>query len=320
MAIQAGSSDLAAIELLGTHVLPPPDRNPASIYIASLASGSRRTMTHALDTISALVNPALTAATFPWHVMEHQHVAAIRVRLAEKYAPSMANKMLSALRGTLRAAFNLKLMNADQLTRAISIKAVRGSRVPTGRALHQGELRALFGVCNSDLAGGARNAAMLALLYGGGLRRSEVVGLDFEDFDRATGRLRVRGKGNKERTIYITNGGLKAIEAWLRHRGDRPGALLHPVRKGGNILSRRMEDQSILDLVRSIALKAGVDRFSPHDLRRTAVGDLLDAGVDLSTVQRIAGHASPTTSALYDRRGERTKMKAAEMLHVPFGS
>jgi integrase len=85
------------------------------------------------------------------------------------------------------------------------------------------------------------------------------------------------------------------------------------------ILRRRMDDQSILDLVRRLALKAKVARFSPHDLRRTAVGDLLDAGVDLATAQKIAGHASPvTTSSSYDRRGENTKMKAAALLTVPF--
>jgi len=227
--------------------------------------------------------------------------------------------MLSALKGTLRAAFNLGLMNADQLTRAISVKAVRGSRVARGRSLNQGELRALFGVCDSNTAGGSRNAAALTLLYGGGLRRSEVVGLDFSDFDRASGRLQVRGKGNKERVLFITNGGLKAVEAWLRHRGDEPGPLLHPVRKGGEIIRRRMNDQSVMDLVVHLAAKAGVARFSPHELRKTAVGDLLDAGIDLATVAKIAGHASPLTTANnYDRRGDRAKLRAAESLHVPF--
>jgi site-specific recombinase XerD len=295
-----------------------PDQNPALVYLGSLASGSRRTMKHALDTIAAIVDPTLSATTFPWHLLEHQHTAAIRSQLAERFAPSNTNKMLSALRGVLRAAFNLNLMSADQLARAISIKAVRGSRVPKGRALQAGEIRALFAVCNPKTPNGARNAAVLALLYGGGLRRSEVVDLDLSSFERSSGKLIVLGKGNKERTIYLTNGGLRAVEAWLGHRGDDPGPLLHPVRKGGLILRRRMNDQSILDLVSRLARKAGVDQFSPHDLRRTAVGDLLDAGVDLSTVQKLAGHESPATTGIYDRRGERAKMRAAEMLHVPF--
>ena len=317
MVVQAGNE----IVLPERHVAAlPADRNPALIYLGSLAVGSRRTMRHALDTIAQVVAPSFTTERFPWQLLEFQHVAAVRVRLVEHgYAPAMINKMLCALRGTLKTAFHLGLMSAEQLTRATAVKAVRGSRVPAGRALQSGELRALFGVCDSRRPDGARNAAALSLLYAAALRRSEVVELDRDDFDASTGRLRVRGKGNKERLVYLSNGGLLAVEAWLGHRGDGPGALLHPVRKGGKILRRRMDDQSVLDLVRRLAAKAGVQKFSPHDLRRTAVGDLLDGGVDLATAQKIAGHASPvTTSTSYDRRGEKPKMKAAELLHVPF--
>ncbi len=81
---------------------------------------------------------------------------------------------------------------------------------------------------------------------------------------------------------------------------------------------RRMTDQAVLYTLRRRAVQAGIASFSPHDLRRSFVSDLLDVGADISTVQRLAGHANVATTARYDRRGEATKQKAAELLHVPY--
>ena len=150
-------------------------------------------------------------------------------------------------------------------------------------------------------------------------RRQEGVGLDLEDYDPETGRLVVSGKGRKERTVYLNDGTTEALADWLAVRGEEPGALFWPIRKGGHLESRRLKStQAVYSDLKRRATEAGVKDFSPHDLRRTFVSDLLDAGADIAVISRMAGHAYLDTTARYDRRPEEAKRKAAKLLHIPY--
>lgn len=302
-------------------VAPEPlDRNPAAVYLAGLAPGSRRTMRGALDTIAGLLSDGrVDALGVDWAALRFQHTAAIRSKLAEFYAPATANKMLSALRGVLEAAWRLELMTAEDYQRAADVKSVTGSTLPAGRALTAGEIAALMEACASDpTPAGARDAAMIALLRSCGLRRAEVCALEMADYTPADGMLIIRGKGHKERTAYVANGAADALTDWLAVRGDAPGAMFCPVNKGGRVIVSQMTTESVYAVIQKRGAEAGVSDLSPHDFRRTFVSDLLDAGADISTVQRLAGHASVTTTTRYDRRGEQAKRKAVELLHVPY--
>jgi integrase len=145
------------------------------------------------------------------------------------------------------------------------------------------------------------------------------VALELSDFDTLTGKLTIRsGKGRKDRTVYATNGTHAALSDWLTIRGNTPGALFTPVNKAGKVTIATMTSQAVYNMLKKRAVQAGVKDFSPHDFRRTFVGDLLDRGVDIVTVQKLAGHASPTTTGRYDRRPEEAKRQAAAKLHFPY--
>ncbi len=299
----------------------PPDRHPAHVYLARLGSGSRRTMSEALNTIARMLTSGrVDVETMPWAALRYQHTAAIRAALMEKYKASTANKMLAALRGVLREAWRLGYMSAEEFHRAVDIPTIKSQTLPRGRALSSGEIVPLMRACASDSSpAGIRDAALIAVLYGAGLRRSESVSLDLADYNIETGELVIRGaKGRKDRLGYATNGSADALKDWLVVRGSDPGPLFCNINKSGRITIHRMTDQAVLHILRKRANEAGVASFSPHDLRRSFISDLLDAGADISTAQQLAGHSNVTITARYDRRGEAAKRKAAELLHVPY--
>lgn len=131
--------------------------------------------------------------------------------------------------------------------------------------------------------------------------------------------LRILGKRNKERLVYLNNGAAVASADWLSVRGDEPGALFWSGRKGGQLtVGQRMTGQAIRAMLNRRAEQAGIENVTPHDLRRSFVSDLLDAGVDISTLADMAGHANVQTTRRYDRRGEEAKKRAARSLHVPY--
>ena len=306
-------------ELILTQSLPL-DQHPVAVYLTSLSSAhSRRTMRTALHTVAAILTSGdMDAFQIDWSALRYQHTTAVRTVLMETYKPATANKILSALRGVLREAWQLGYMSAEDYHRAVAVKAVRGQTLPAGRELLRGELEALLGACNADpKPAGIRDGALIASLYTGGLRRAEIVALHLEDYTSDTGRLLVRGKGNKERSVYLPPSAQTYMSRWLALRGDEPGSIFCPINKGGKLQTGGMSDQAVYNMLRKRADQAGVKAFSPHDIRRTFVSDLLDAGADISTVSRLAGHSNVTTTARYDRRPEEAKQKAAGLLHVP---
>lgn len=315
-------SDLAPADATLARVARDPAHNPAAVYLAGLPSPhSRRTMRACLATMARLLTGEEGAdpLALPWERLTYAHTAALRARLIADLAPATVNKHLAALRGVLAEARRLGLMGADAAAAAGDLKPVKGAGLPRGRMLSTGEQAALMRACADGTPMGARDAALLAVLLGCGLRRAEAVALNVGDL--ADGAVHVQqGKGRTARVVPMPAGTRQAVAAWLRVRGTPEQAAplftafdRRPSERGG-----RISDQAVLHILLRRAALVGVSAVSPHDFRRTYLSQLLDAGVDLATARLLAGHASVETTARYDRRGEEARRRAVEQIHVPF--
>jgi len=311
--------DLAS-ELFRLDEQLPTDRQPTAAYLSGLAAGSKSAMSQALNSTAVLVaGEGSTADDIPWHQMRFQHVQKIRQELEAdgKLSDSTVNKYLAAIRGTLKASWKLGQMSSEDYYRAISVENVKGERLPTGRHINAVEISAMLATCEQD-AMGIRDAVILSVWVTTGLRRAELAALDLADYtpNEEYGELVVRGKRNKERTAYIENGAFYALCDWLVIRGDEEGPLFYSL--GNRSRGGRLSSQALYYILKKRARLAGVPNVSPHDLRRTFITNLLDAGANLSINQLLASHASPITTARYDSRPERAKQQAVALLTVPY--
>lgn len=187
-------------------------------------------------------------------------------------------------------------------------RGVDTPRVPRGlpKALSEDEVTSLLDAVVGDDPFARRDRAMLEVLYGGGLRISELVGLSLGDLDVDGGSLRAFGKGAKERIVPLVGMARAAIEAWLEpsgrgaleperwaRRGDAEAVFLNA--RGG-----RLSRQGAWGVVRRYGTKVGLgERLTPHVLRHSCATHLLDHGADIRVVQELLGHASISTTQIY---------------------
>lgn len=143
-----------------------------------------------------------------------------------------------------------------------------------------------------------RILAALELLYGSGLRLSELTSLDTRAIDLARGQIRVLGKGKKERIVPVTASAARAVREYLRCRAEvaRPGVDALFVGRHGRRLSNRYVQKSVQRVLGEYASAKGL---SVHSLRHTFATHLLDAGADLMAVKELLGHASLGTTQIY---------------------
>jgi site-specific recombinase XerD len=300
------------------------------LYLNTLAESGQRTQRSNLERAARLLGGA-SGLDFDWSSLRSSHLEFLRGALKGKaslkgksYAPSSINSTLSAVRGVARWAWHLQQMPHEDYARLCDVRLVKGTdeRRRPARALSLAEISTLFESCERDGSLCAmRDAALLALLYGGGLRRDEACGLELSAYSRRSHSLIVRGKGDKARTVYFGDGGARrAINAWLRARGAEPGALLCPVDRHGHVIIRHLSANGLYVALRRRAAGCGLLHFTPHDLRRSFGTHLVDEGTDIDMVRQLLGHVEIATTQRYLMRDEARKRKASMKVRVPFST
>lgn len=187
---------------------------------------------------------------------------------------------------------------------------VGSPRVPQGlpKALREDEVASLLGAVVGEDATGRRDRAILELLYGTGMRISELVGLSLGDVSEDDGVARVFGKGAKERVVPLGRYARFAIAEWLTASGRGAMAPARWARRGDaealflNARGGRLSRQGAWGIVRRYADRVGLgDRLTPHVLRHSCATHMLDHGADIRVVQELLGHASIATTQVYTR-------------------
>jgi len=223
--------------------------------------------------------------------------------LRRKLSRRTIGRKLSAVRGFFRF---LHLEDRLPLNPARAVRAPKTEKRLPGH-LSRPEMSALFDLAEVRAAentlAGTRDLLVLELLYGSGLRLSELQGANLSDMDLRSAQMKVRGKGRKERIVPLTRSSIQALRRYepRRHeamapsarRGDHDALLLNA--RGGR-LSRRSIQRQVRALLEKAAAQQGL---SVHSLRHSFATHLLDAGADLMAVKELLGHVSLSTTQIY---------------------
>jgi site-specific recombinase XerD len=230
-------------------------------------------------------------------------VSAWRVSLEERHLGSSSIIIrMSAIRKLAAEAADNGLL-APELAQGISrVKSVKSTGIRVGNWLSQRQAQALLSAPDITTAGGLRDRAILAVLLGCGLRRSEVAALTFAHVQERDGRwciVDLVGKHGRVRTAPMPAWVKVAIDAWTTASGVATGHVFRPVSRGGSVSGERLGEKVVWQMLKRYSAEVGLPGVAPHDLRRTCAKLCRAAGGELEQIQLLLGHASVQTTERY---------------------
>ena len=217
-------------------------------------------------------------------------------------APSSVNQRLSAIRKLATEAADNGVLDPQI---ANGIRAVKGARREgrrTGNWLTREEAQGWLGAPDTHTMRGRRDRALLAVLIGGGLRRSEAASLTFEHVQQRDGRwvlVDLVGKRDKVRSVPMPNWAKVAIDEWSRASGVSAGLVFRAINRGGRVVGDGITPQAIYNIIVGYAGELKKKGVAPHDLRRTFAKLAHKGGAAIDQIQLSLGHESIQTTEEY---------------------
>ena len=217
-------------------------------------------------------------------------------------APASINLKMSAIRKLAQEASDNGMIDPAIALGIARIKGVKSQGVRAGNWLNKHQAQELLTMPDINTLKGLRDRAVLAVMIGGGLRRSEVAGLTFAHLQQRDSRwviVDLIGKGNRVRTVPIPSWVKLAIDEWAAAAGSSSGLVFRAVHKGGYLTHESITPQAVRDLVKEFGAQIGMPDLAAHDLRRTFAKLSHKGGAGVDQIQLSLGHASLKTTEKY---------------------
>ena len=277
--------------------LPDLDHSKMAVLNSLTSPGSRRVYQFAINQFIG------------WYCSEPRlafnRIVVVRYRMyleSRRRAANTINQQLAAVRRLAHEAADAGLLSPDLAAGISRVKGVKQLGQRSGNWLSLEQSSDVLRRARGDHMREKRDYAMLALLFGCGLRRSELVGLEMSDVQQRQQHWAIVdliGKGGHIRTVPIPGWAKQALDEWTTAAGITDGKIFRRVSRTGKVWGRGISQNVVWYVVKGCCEKAGLERIAPHDLRRTCAKLCHSSGGELEQIQFLLGHASVQTTERY---------------------
>jgi site-specific recombinase XerD len=277
--------------------LPDLDHSKTAVLNSLTSPASRRVYKYAIEKFEA------------WYCSEPRiafnRIVVVRYRIHLEsccLAANTINQHLAAVRRLANEAEDAGLLSPDLAAGIARVKGVKQLGQRSGNWLTQDQSADVLRRSCGESLRAKRDYAMLAMLFGCGLRRAELAGLELDEIQTRQGHWAIVdliGKGDHIRTVPFPYWAKQALDGWISAAGITKGRIFRAVARGGKIWGSGISENVVWYVVRNCCQRAGLEHIAPHDLRRTCAKLCHTNGGELEQIQFLLGHASVLTTERY---------------------